>query len=160
MENQASEAEGTTTAGTVAILYLFIVIMMSKCTLQLWGINPSSRLLLAHGRAETQLLPTAQSVWCTTVTPGDDKIYTSKGFACVGGSWEEVIIKSVKSTMKSTTKTLALRPLLCFSKLWLLHWLVALKIWSHNARKLCPSSTSPKGRNAIWSKQSTKSVLS
>lgn len=75
--------------------YLFIVILMLKCILQLWGIRYYSKLHLAHGwkQNETQLLPTAQSVWCSTVSPGDDKIYTSEGSACAF-MWEAAGKKS------------------------------------------------------------------
>lgn len=62
---------------------------------------------MAESRKETRLVSAAQSDWCSAVSPGDNKICTSKGFVCafcVGGSMEEVIIKSVTSTMKCTTK--------------------------------------------------------
>lgn len=48
---------------------------------------------LAESRKETHLLPTAQSVWCSTVSAGDNKIYTSKGSVCAF-VWEGVGMKS------------------------------------------------------------------
>lgn len=47
------------------------------------------------------------SAGCSAASPGDDKIYSSRSSVCVcvGGSGEEVIIKSVKSTTQSFTRT-------------------------------------------------------
>lgn len=69
--------------GTQPIFYLFIVILMSECCiLQLWGIRYSIRLVLAQWLKAESLLSTTQSVWCSSVSPGDNKIYTSGGSVC------------------------------------------------------------------------------
>lgn len=82
---------------------------------------------LAESRKETHLLPTAQSVWCSTVSAGDNKIYTSKGSVCAF-VWEGVGMKSSLSQWNqqwSLSQKRLLSTLVLFFKAMNAHWLVA-----------------------------------
>lgn len=116
---------------------------------------------MAEHSMETQLHSTAHLVWCSTVSPGDNKIYTSKGSVCAF-VWEAAGKKSSlsqwnqqRSLPQKKEKENSLCAHVLIFKALNVHLLVAKRSKvATQENYLVPVTVAPKGRHKIWSKQS------